>query len=109
MWELGWGWSQTWDESSQGWVDGAMVGVKEAKWDHGQGRQDQGRGDTARVSMTAPEIKRPGSGRTGPGSDGWAQDEAEHQRWTSSASALCLGAKGRLAVLLGTKAARDID
>lgn len=92
--------------------DGARVGVKvvrvgrmghgwgeKAKWDQGQGGQDQGQqGDTARVSMTGPGVKWPGSGWTGPGSDGWAQDEAEHQRWMSSASALCLGAKGRLTV-----------
>lgn len=28
--------------------------------------------------MTGPGVKWPGSGWTGPGSDGWAQDEAEH-------------------------------
>ena len=46
MGDLGWGWGQSWGESSQGWVDGAMVGVKEAKWDQSQGGQDQGQQGT---------------------------------------------------------------
>lgn len=59
-----WGWGQSWGENSQGW----------AGWGHGWGErgivdqgqvQDQGQGDTHRVSTTAPEIKWPGLGGQG--------------------------------------------